>query len=886
MKPLALIALLPTAVLSTESPDTLSTQHIQVHAVRLAEPIILDGILAEGVWRSPDAVVTFYQREPDEGKPASERTEVRVAYDDDAIYVGARMFDGSPDSIIARLGRRDAQTNSDELDLFIDPYHDYRDGFYFGVNAAGTLLDGVLYNDEWSDNSWDGVWEGKAHIDDQGWTVEMRIPFSQLRFKNQSVYTWGINFERDIGRRNERSFVVFTPKNGSGFVSRFPDLVGIEQIEPPHRLEILPYLTTRAEYTDHSVGDPFNSGSKYIPGTGADLKIGLGGNLTLDGTINPDFGQVEVDPAVVNLSDAETFFQEKRPFFIEGATTFEFGHGGSNNFWSFNWWEPTLFYSRRIGRVPQGELPSYDYADVPIGTHILGAAKLTGKVADSWNIGAIQALTRREFADLQSSGVRSRQEVEPLAYYGVARAQRDLNDGRQGVGVLTTLALQNFSDQSLRDQINSSALVTGLDGWTFLDSDKTYVLTGWTALSRVAGNQTQMIALQESSRHYFQRPDATEVHIDSAATSLTGYAGRFMVNKQKGDVMFNAAFGFISPKFDPNDLGFLSRTNLINGHITAGYRWTTPTEYYRSLRFNAATFASFDYGGNKTWHGYWFSGDVQFLNFYELWFAYAYNPQTVSDRRTRGGPLTINPVGREYDVSLDTDSRKSWIGHFFGTTYLGGGSTSYYLEASAQWKPIPNLSLSFGPNFSKDYTDAQWVDVFPDPTATATFGNRYVFAHIHQTTLAANIRLDWTFSPQLSLQVFMQPLISSVHYYDFKELARPKSYDFNVYGRGSSTISKVQDADGSSSYVVDPDGSGPAAPFSFSNPDFNLKSLRGNIVLRWEFRPGSTIYLVWTQNGSDSENLGDFQFGHSLSRLVALHLDNIFLVKFSYWWNV
>jgi hypothetical protein len=542
MKLLALIALLPTAALSTESPDTLSTQHIQVHAVRLAEPIILDGVLAEGVWKSPDAVIAFYQREPDEGKPASERTEVRVAYDDDAIYIGARMFDSAPDSIVARLGRRDVQTNSDELDVFIDPYHDHRDGFYFGVNAAGTLLDGVLYNDEWSDNSWDGVWEGKAHIDDQGWVVEMRIPFSQLRFKNQTVYTWGINFERDIGRKNERSFVVFTPKNGSGFVSRFPDLVGIERIEPPHRFEVLPYLTTRAEYTDHSMGDPFNSGSKYIPGTGADLKIGLGGNLTLDGTINPDFGQVEVDPAVVNLSDAETFFQEKRPFFIEGATTFDFGHGGSNNFWSFNWWEPTLFYSRRIGRAPQGELPSYDYADIPIGTHILGAAKLTGKVADSWNIGAIQALTGREYADFQSSGVRSHQEVEPLTYYGVGRAQRDFNDGRQGVGVLTTLALRNFSGQSLRDQINSSALVTGLDGWTFLDSDKTYVLTGWTALSRVAGNRTQMIALQESSRHYFQRPDATEVHVDSAATSLTGYAGRFMINKQKGNVVLNTAF--------------------------------------------------------------------------------------------------------------------------------------------------------------------------------------------------------------------------------------------------------------------------------------------------------------------------------------------------------
>jgi len=881
-----LIALLPIAVVSTDSPGTLSTQKIQVRAIRLTEPVTVDGILSEGVWQSPGAITTFYQRDPNEGKPASERTEVWVAYDDEAIYVGARMYDSAPDSIIARLGRRDSRNNSDELDVYIDPYHDRQSGFYFGVNAAGTLLDGVLYNDEWNDDTWDGVWEGQAHIDDRGWTMEMKIPFSQLRFKHESSNVWGINFERDIGRKNERSFVVFTPKNGSGFVSRFPDLLGIAHIEPPHRLEVLPYLTTKAEYTGHVQGDPFNSGSKYLPGTGADIKIGLGSNLTLDGTVNPDFGQVEVDPAVVNLSDAETFFQEKRPFFIEGANTFRFGRGGSNSFWSFNWWEPSLFYSRRIGRAPQGSLPTYDYADIPIGTHILGAAKLTGKVADDWNVGTIQAMTAKEFADLQTSGVRSRAEVEPLTYYGINRVQRDLNDGRQGIGILSTLVLRSFSDQSLRDQINSSALVTGVDGWTFLDGDKTFVLTGWSALSRVGGNQARMIALQEHSSHYFQRPDATEVHVDSSATSLTGYAGRFMVNKQKGNMTFNAAIGFVSPQFDPNDLGFLPRTNVINGHIATGYRWTTPTEFYRSLQFSVATFASFDYAWIKTWHGYWFNGDIQLLNFDDVWFSYAYNPETISDRRTRGGPLTINPVGREYDFGIDTDSRKPWIGHFFGTTYLGGGSTSFYLETSVEWKPISNVSVNIGPNFSKDFTDAQWVGEFADPTATATFGNRYVFAHIYQTTLAANIRLNWTFSPQLSLQLFMQPLISSVHYYNFKELGRPKSYDFTIYGRGTSTISTTQDENGNSTYVVDPDGKGPAVPFSFSNPDFNLKSLRGNMVLRWEFRPGSTIYLVWTQNGSESENLGDFEFGHSLSRLVDLRLDNIFLIKFSYWWNM
>jgi hypothetical protein len=859
---------------------------ITVQAVRISEPITIDGILSESAWNRP-GFSKFTQRDPNEGKEPTEKTEVWVGYDDAAIYIAAKMYDSAPDSIMAKLGRRDDYMTADWFSAYVDSYHDRKSGYMFSLNSAGSMQDATLYNDSWDDWSWDGVWEGRATINSEGWSIEMRIPYSQLRFQEQEQYVWGINFKRFIGRKNEGDYVVFQPKKESGFVSRFPDLVGIERVTPPPRVEVLPYINTRAEYKQHASGDPFNTGSRLFPGMGADVKIGLGSNLTLDATVNPDFGQVEVDPAVVNLSDVESYFQEKRPFFIEGANTFNFGYGGATNYWGFNWGGPSLLYTRRIGRTPQGSVPSADFADLPIGTHILGAAKLTGKVLDRWNVGLVNAVTAREFADLQTSGTRSEAEIEPSTYYGIARAQKDFNDGKQGIGFMSTYAQRFFKDERLRDEINSDAFVFGLDGWTFLDSSKTYVITGWTVLSRVGGNTARMLSLQQSSAHYFQRPDAPYVRVDSSATSLTGYAGRFTINKEKGPMNFNAAIGFLSPKFNSNDLGFMWRNDVINGHVATGYRWTDPTDYYRRLSFNVSYFSTYDYGGDKTWQGYWSNMNWDFLNYDGVWMNYAYNPSTISNRMTRGGPRVVSPQGWQLGGGGYSDSRKPIVVNAYGSTYQGGGGNNWYSEIDVEWKPAPNMSLTVGPSFSKNHTEAQWVGVFDDPTATATYGHRYVFAYFNGTEVAANIRLNWIFTPKLSLQLFAQPLISSGEYVDYKELAKPNSYQFLRYGDNGSTIVPQKDAGGNvTGFVSDPDGPGPAAPFSFDNPNFNYKSLRGNAVLRWEYRPGSTLYIVWTQSRSDYENNGDFQFNQSMQRLWGAKPDNIFMLKFSYWWSM
>jgi hypothetical protein len=882
MRTLVTTFLFSAAFLYAAPADTVSTAKLKVEAIRLTAPITVDGALSEPVWQNGSGISQFTQRDPNEGAPPTQKTVVHLAYDDEAIYVGARMYDSAPDSIIARLGRRDARLTSDMFGFFIDPYYDRRSGYYFGLNAAGTLFDGVLFNDDWDDDSWDGVWEGKVRRDDKGWTAEMRIPYSQLRFQKKEVYVWGVNFRRDVARKNEADYLVFTPKNGSGFVSRFADLVGIEKIAPPRRIEFLPYTTTKAEYTQQPRGNPFNDGSKYAPGLGADLKIGLGSNLTLDATVNPDFGQVEVDPAVVNLSDVETFFQEKRPFFIEGASIFNFGRGGARNYWGFNFPNPDFFYSRRIGRAPQGSLSDYEYADMPAGTNILGAAKITGKVANNWNVGALQAITGREQAELQeATGRRFHQEVEPLTYYGVFRAQKEIHEGRQAIGVISTLAARRFDDDRLRDQINGSGSAVGVDGWTFLDKSKTWVFTGWVGMTHVRGNANRLTALQRNSQHYFQRPDAKHLEVDSAATALTGYAGRFYINKQKGNSFFNSAFGFVNPKFDVNDLGFQWRTDVINWHLGGGYQWTKPNKFFRYMEAGGAVFRSNDFGHNVIWTGVFHFGFIRFLNYYSVNWNFAYNPQTVNNRRTRGGPLTLNPPGWQAGLFLSSDSRKNLVFDLGGFSYTSDGGSSWSVNTGVEWKPAANVSLSLGPGLDKNSETAQWVGAFEDKLAAATYGQRYVFANLDQTTLSASTRLNWTFTPKLSLQLYMQPLISSGHYRDFKELARAKSFDFNRFGDGASTINF---SDGN--YEADPDGTGPAPSLNFSNPDFNFKSLRGNAVLRWEYSPGSTLYFVWTQSRSDYENLGDFRFNRSVDRLADTRPDNIFLVKATYWWGL
>ena len=874
------------------TPDSLMTFHPPIHAYRLTSPVTVDGILNEPVWTEAEADSEFRELNPIEGAKPHQRTEVRVAFDNDAIYIGARCWDTAPDSIIARLTRRDVTVGADRFMVYLDPYHDKRSGYYFQVNAAGTLYDGTLYNDGWDDNSWDGVWTGKAHRDAQGWTAEMRIPFSQLRYERKQnadgQCVWGINFRRMIARNNEELYCVYQPKKEAGFVSRFPPLVGLQNLPSGHAIELTPYVTSKSEFLQVGADNPFTDGSRTTFNGGGDLRMGVGGRLTLNGTVNPDFGQVEVDPAVVNLSDVETFYPEKRPFFVENSTIFQFGNQGANNYWGFNWPEPTFFYSRRIGRAPSGTnsdaIANADYTDIPDGTTILGAAKLTGKLSPSWNFGSVAAVTQKEFADISTGGVHTNGAVEPLTFYGEARGQKEFKNRQQGLGMMANLVARDFPTTDpfgLAGQMNRTSLVGGLDGWVFLDPKQTYVISGWSVFSNIQGTAAEMTDVQRSSRHYFQRPDADKVRLDSTATSLTGMGTRLWLNKQKGNVILNSAFGFMSPSFDVNDMGFMSRADVFNAHIGGGYRWTQPTKLRRYHELIGAVFGSADFDGNITNRGVWASTWNDYMNNWGLGVTAAYNPPSTSTRLTRGGPRTLNKQGFELGMNWNSDMNHKtyWTFSTDGYTQPEIHSWNYYADLAVEWKPVSNIAFSLGPHIDQTRDFSQYIETVDDPTATATYNQRYVFATIYQTTVAANIRVNWAFTPNVSFQLFAQPLIASGDYTNYKELKRPNSYDFLSYGQDGSTFDPIN-------VIGDPDGAGPAPPIAIGDQNFNFRSLRGNAVFRWEYRPGSALYLVWTQQRSQSESVGDLELGHSANELINTPPDNIYLAKLTWYLNL
>jgi len=852
-----------------------------VTAYRTKEKIKIDGKLTENIWGAKP-VTNFTQLEPDEGKPAKQKTKVWVAYDESYLYIAAKLYDTNANLIDKALMRRDNLVESDWFFAYLDTYNDDRNGYFFAVNAGGSISDGTYYNDNWQDASWDGIWDSDVNIEDDGWSLEIKIPFAQLRFKESNNMIWGINFSRIIKRDGEKVYYKMVPKKESGFISHFPDLIGIKGIKQKQRIEALPYIVEKASYLIHDKKDPFYKNKQYQTSVGADFKIGIGSNFNLDATVNPDFGQVEVDPAVVNLSAFETFYEEKRPFFIEGKNTFNFGTRGLKNNWNFNFGDPNLFYSRRIGREPQGRITSsYNFVDRPRETRILGAAKLTGKFNDSWSLGLISAATERTYATLDNNGKQTEEEIEPFTHYGTLRSLKQFNNGNQGFGIMLTSVNRDLRTNNLKNSLAKQAYTFGFDGWSFLDTSNTYVLSGYLVGSYIDGTKNLITSLQKKSYRYFQRPDATYSILDTTLSSLKGIYSRVTLEKQKGNFYVNASLGTVTPGFENNDLGFQWSADKIYGHFILGYRWFKPDIIFRRKFLYGVHSRIYDYEGNLKNNLYMMYSYFELLNYYGISFDAWYYTDYFSTEITRGGPLVKSPQTFIANLSLSSDRRKNFVFGISGgylKNKLGGYSRSITLRT--EWKPNTQLSLSFEPFYQVKLNKQQWVGNFEDSLAVNTYGKRYVFSDLNQKTLSASIRMNWSFTPTLSLQVYLQPLIAIGKYSQFKELAKPKTMQANIYGKKGSTIYYNEE---NKTYEVDPDGNGKAKSFKIYNPDFNYKSLRGTIVLRWEVLPGSIFYLVWTQDRTNFLNPGNLKLTRDFSNLLDSESNNIFLAKFSYW---
>ncbi len=876
-------ALVVAGSANAQVSDSLRRPTLQATARTMA--VHIDGRLEEEIWNRAEVAGDFVQREPVPDAPAAQRTEVRVLVDEGSLYVGARLFDTSPDSIARQLGRRDPDNVfSDFFHVAIDSYLDRRTAFRFSITPVNVQADAFHYNNSNDDSNWDAVWESAATIDSLGWTAELRIPLSQLRFGGSESRTsrrWGIQFGRSIARYGEESYWSPTPPTQSGIVSRFGDLTGLEVVRAPARLELLPYFSSQVTRLPDTESNPLIDGTRASARFGADVRYGLPGGLTLTATINPDFGQVEADAAVVNLTAFETFFDERRPFFLEGGDIFRFGSTVTLN----DNEPPQPFYSRRIGRSPRGSVAEDDveHVDEPTQTDILGAVKVSGKTPGGWSLGLLGAQTARERARfLRTDGSLGRATVEPRAEYFVGRLGRDMRGGNTVLGLSGT-ATRRQEDAAF-DALLARDAVVGGTSFEHAWNDRAWVISGYASASRVAGKPEFITSLQRSNTHLLQRPDRTDRHVDSARTTLTGTFHTLSLAKLGGTHWQGSlTWESTSPGYDVNEVGFQRRSDLRSISSVVEYQETRPGWLTRSWEAGLSGTQSTNFDGDIIERRLTVEARADLRNFWELDLVANVQPSTIDDRLTRGGPLARRPLTYFMEASIDSDDRRATT---FNVEYSHDGSAEgewgHAIDAQVGFRANSAMQVSLGAEYSREYSRDQFVTVTTDPTSPRMFGRRYVFGDIEQHELGMELRLEWILSPRLSLQTFLEPLVSSGRFERYKELRSPRSFAFDVYGDDIGTITRDKTA---GTVRVDPDAGGPAAAFQFSERDFTVRALRGNAVLRWEFRPGSTLFVVWQQQREAEDAFADFNATRRPTEAFRVPAENLLLMKVAWWFG-
>jgi hypothetical protein len=844
------------------------------------QPPIIDGKANDLVWESACCADSFVQYEPKEGADPSQKTDFRICYDEKNLFVLIQAYDTEPKKIVTLVSRRDEIDQSDAVGIFLDSYCDHRTSFEFAVNVTGVKFDAVTSNDDLSnlDKSWDPVWDVATSISDSGWVAEMRIPFSQLRFAANEEQIWGLEVYRYIHRAEEVSVWQFMPRNASGFVSNFGRLNGIHNIPVPKRVEILPYAISKFQTYEPEEGNPFSTGKNGSASGGLDGKIGISSNVTADFTINPDFGQVEADPSEVNLTAFETFFEEKRPFFIEGKNIFQFALGiGDGDFA-----RETLFYSRRIGRIPQHEpeLADEEYIDSPQQTSILGAAKISGKTSRGWSLGILDAVTAEEIARIDSPGVRRKETVEPFTNYFIGRLQKDFNEGNTYFGSMVTATNRNIK-QTYLDYINRSAYTGGID-FIHQWSDKTYFTELKLAGSHIRGHQDAIVEAQTSSARYFQRPDANYLTLDSSRTSMNGHGGSINVGKQgNGKLRYIAGGVWRSPGFELNDVGYLQRADQAMQYIWVGYQIVNPTWIFRRFNFNINQWNGWNFGGEKLFTGGNINGGGQFKNYWGFYLGINRENNGLSTSYLRGGPASRYEGGWNNWYQIYSDSRSKWQIQFNGSNFVGDDKISRYHRLSLNFflKPASRFNISFNPFYMFNRENLQYVD-----TIDKEGKDRYILAKLVQKTFGLVFRLNYSISPELSIQYYGQPFISAGAYNEYKRVTEPRAdrYEdrFHIFNPAEISADKENEI-----YLIDEDQDGEVDYF-IEYPDFNFKQFRSNLVIRWEYRPGSLLYLVWSQGLTDEEVNGDFSLKRDMRDLFRMTANNVYLLKLNYWFSL
>ena len=869
-----LILLLIISLFDPESAGQQTTTKKKYEAIKVNEAPVIDGILDEEIWLSGEWVDDFTQFEPYNGQKPSQRTEFKILFDEDNIYVALKAFDTSPDSIVSRLTRRD-NPDGDLVGVIFDSFHDLRTAFIFGISASCVKYDFMMTNDGLNeDPSWDPNWWVKTSINEEGWIAEMKIPFSQVRFDKNSGDTWGLQVARLLYRKNETTYWEHIPKDNPGVVHLFGEVTGFEQIKPKKIFDVTPYSVLKAETFKAEPDNPFLSkGRRFGMNGGIDAKIGITNNMTMDLTINPDFGQVEADPSEVNLTAFETFLGEKRPFFIEGNNITSFGLGiGDGDVGNDN-----IFYSRRIGRSPQVEPDLGDdwNAEIPSSSTIIGAARFTGKTKNGLSLGFVEAVTAGEKAEIDTAGGRMFSPVEPLTNYFVGRVQKDFDDGKRIVGGIFTSTNRDLGPGDI-DILHRAAYTAGADFTQYL-KDKSWMFNLNTAFSFVQGSTEAIERTQKSSARYYQRPDNDYTRLDTTRTTLGGSGGRIQLLKLSGHWNFMLATIWKTPGFEINDLGYMREADQILSAIWAGYNQREPGWIYRRYNFNFDVYTVSNFGGDKIGRGFEWNASMSLKNYWNVYTGGNLSSDYVSTNILRGGPLMVLPGNTNARIGFSSDNRKKFV---FNVSVNGSrghrnDNRNFYSGMGATWKPTDYLSVALNPGFSKSYSELQYVDKIGHNS-----GDKYIFASIDRKTINASFRINLNLSPDLTFQYWGQPFIATGEYFDHKLILKPDAESYEERFRVFSDAQKTYDGE---EYGIDENLDG-AVDYSFENSSFKKQEFLSNLVIRWEYDPGSIIYLVWSQSRS-YEGSGRLDCFNDMSDLFSGRENtphNVFLLKFSY----
>lgn len=843
-------------------------------ALEDVEPPEIDGFLTDSSWNLVDWTGDFVEQRPDENTPPKYQTKFKIIYDREFLYIGIRCFDAEPDKIVRRLSRRDG-FEGDWIGVFIDSYHDKRTAFGFIVTVAGVKADVFESNNgNNEDENWNPIWYTKTQTDEEGWTAELKIPLSQLKFGKAEEQVWGLEVMRRFFREEERSVWQRLPADTPGFVSEFGLLKGLMNIEPQKQMEIQPYMVAKLETYEEEVGNPFKDGKDASINVGLDAKIGITNDLTLDLTINPDFGQVEADPSAIALDGFQIFFEEKRPFFVENKNIFDFAVSKSEAGETFG--SDNVFYSRRIGGSPHG-FPNTiegEFVDQPENTPILGAAKFSGKTADGWSIGVLESTTAKKYATIDRAGERREEVVEPLTNYFVGRAQKDFNNKKTFVGGIFTAT--NRGDLSPEIDFLTRAAYTGGFDFKHQWNNRDWYAGGDLVWSYIQGSTKAIQNTQESMTHLFQRVDADYLEVDSTRTSLAGTGGNMQLGKiGNGHWKFETGATWRSPGLELNDLGFQRQSDDIRHYTWIGYQSLKPDNTFRKYGINYNHWSVWDFGGN---HNNLMFNTNSWQNWKNNWFSnlgVTYQPKQYSNFALRGGPrLRLSP-----DISffngVEMDSRKKLRFNMFqnGNMAFDNSHAAYGVEFGMTYQPLNSLTVSANPSYAINNDKLQFVD-----NLDFNGSPRYLNGKIEQRTLSMSLRVNYTINPNLTIQYWGQPFVSRGRYANFKLVTDPlaKNFDDRITPFNDNQISLSENI-----YSVDENLDG-IVDYKFGDPDFSVVQFRSNLVFRWEYIPGSEIFLVWSQDISQTGNAKEELFQNLEDHIFGQKPKNIFLIKATY----